>query len=64
MNVARLLDLLDRIKTVMPEQNIIVGGQGPTNCQLKSLSKYEGIQYISNLEELENYIDCFKQCNK
>jgi methanogenic corrinoid protein MtbC1 len=59
MNVTNLLGLLDLVKTQFPDQKIIIGGQGPTNCQLQSISKYADITYIHTLDDLENYINQF-----
>ena len=61
LNVTKLLELLDLIKTQFPEQKIIIGGQGPTNCQLQSISKYPDIDYIDTLDNLENYIKNFNR---
>lgn len=56
MNVTKLLELLDRIKSTFPEQKIIIGGQGPSNCHLEMISKYPEITYINNLTVLDNYL--------
>lgn len=56
MNVTKLLELLDLIKSNIPEQKIIIGGQGPSNCHLEMISKYPEITFIKDLNELDNYL--------
>ncbi len=56
LNVTGLLELIDMIKNIRSEQKIIIGGQGPGNCQLEMISKYPDVKYIKNLSELDNYI--------
>jgi methanogenic corrinoid protein MtbC1 len=56
MNVTKLFELLDLLKTQNPAQQIIIGGQGPANCYVDVIAKYPDVRYLNNLDEIENYI--------
>lgn len=56
MNVTKLFELLDKIKEKFPDQKIIIGGQAPQNCHIEMIAKYPSVNYISTLDEVENYL--------
>lgn len=56
LNVGRLFDFIDNIKTKSPDQKIIIGGQGPKNCYSEIISKYCDIRYLNSLDEVDNYL--------
>ncbi|MBU1095259.1 MAG: cobalamin-dependent protein [Bacteroidetes bacterium] len=56
LNITRLLELVDLIKQQTPEQQIIIGGQGPNNCYLEMIDKYPDVHYLKTLDDIENFI--------
>ena len=56
MNIPRLINLLERIKAVVPNQKIIIGGQALAGGVCDCIKKYENVEYLSSLDELEKYI--------
>ncbi len=55
-NVTKLFELIEMLKHHNPDQQIIIGGQGPKNCYVDVISKYPDVRYLNTLDELENYL--------
>ncbi len=56
INFVRLLKLVDDIKKLFPEQEIILGGQAVSENIMDSIDKYENVRIIKSLDELHEYI--------
>ncbi len=56
INFVRLIKLVDDIKRLFPEQEIILGGQALNENIIESLDKYNNIKLLKSLDELEEYI--------
>jgi MerR family transcriptional regulator, light-induced transcriptional regulator len=56
MNVVKLLELIDNIKNIYPDQKIIIGGQAPCNCGCDEITKYKDVKYIDSFDELDAYL--------
>lgn len=55
LNVHRLIEVIDHILNVFPNQQIIIGGQGILSERQKLIDKYPKIKLFSTIKEL----DCF-----
>lgn len=56
INISRLIKLIEQIRIVAPDLQLIVGGQALSGGQSEILSKYTNVKYIASLDELEEYI--------
>jgi methanogenic corrinoid protein MtbC1 len=56
LNVTKLFELLDMLKSHNPAQQIIIGGQGPATCYVDVISKYPDVRYLNSLDDIENFI--------
>jgi hypothetical protein len=56
MNLSRLIDLIEKVKTEFPEQEIITGGQIFSEGGSEILKKYKNVTYVSSSKMLEKYI--------
>ena len=54
MNTNRLTKLVDQVKAMIPDQEILIGGLASSKCVC--FSKYENVHYIASLDELDNYL--------
>lgn len=59
MNIPRLIKLISMIKADFPEQEIIVGGQALAGKDIKNLTGYSDIKYISCLNKLDEYLAAY-----
>ena len=56
INILRLVKLIELIKSELPEQEIIVGGQALANDTNDVLSKFEKVTYLSGIDKLDEFI--------
>lgn len=56
LNIKRLINLIEEIKSEIPEQEIIIGGQIFNNGGKEIIKKYENVKYISSMRMLKSYI--------
>lgn len=56
INISRLIKLIEQIRIVAPDLQLLVGGQALSGGQSEILSKYPNVKYIASLDELEEYI--------
>lgn len=61
INIGRLQKLIEQIQEVMPELQILIGGQALNGGQTDILKKYSNVQYIANLDELEVFISNYSK---
>ncbi len=59
MNIPRLTKLVSMIKTKYPTQEIIIGGQALAGKDIKNLTGYNDIKYISCLNKLDEYLAAY-----
>ena len=60
LNLPRLIKLVEEINNKYPGQEIIVGGQVFINGGTGILEKYENVNYIASIEDLEEFIERHK----
>ena len=56
INFVRLLKMVEEIKTIYPDQDIIVGGQAINEDIDSALHNYENVVFVKDLNMLEEYI--------
>ncbi|MGD8781891.1 MAG: cobalamin-dependent protein [Ignavibacteria bacterium] len=56
MNFLRTLKLVDNIKENNPGQKIIIGGQALEKADINTLKKYNNVDVIKDLDDLQKYI--------
>jgi len=56
LNIARLIKLIEDIKSQNPLQEIIIGGQIFIHWDENIIKKYNNVKYISSMKMLEKYI--------
>lgn len=56
LNIKRLTDLLDLIRAELPEQKIVIGGQGLKENKIDLSEKYPDINYFTSILELDEYL--------
>jgi methanogenic corrinoid protein MtbC1 len=61
INVLRLLDLIEKVQKEFPKLPIIVGGQALADNKSEVISKFKNVKYISSLNDLERFINTFKE---
>jgi methanogenic corrinoid protein MtbC1 len=56
LNIKRLTDLIELIRTHYPKQKIIIGGQGLKENNINLLSVFPDIQYFKSIIELDKFL--------
>ena len=60
LNISRLIKSIDRIKSAVPDQEILIGGQALSNGLCESLVNCDNVKYINSLDDLSKYIEHYK----
>jgi methanogenic corrinoid protein MtbC1 len=56
LNIKRLTDLIELVRTHYPEQKIVIGGQGLKMNKIDVLTNYPDINYFNTVLELDKFL--------
>jgi methanogenic corrinoid protein MtbC1 len=60
LNIKRLTDLIELIRTHYPNQKIVIGGQGLKENNIDALSVFSDIQYFTSIIDLDRFLKEFE----
>jgi len=60
MNITRLIRLIESIEYEFPDQKILIGGQALAEGRDECLAKYQNVEYMVSLDQLEEYLVAVK----